>query len=119
MFVSGQLVAEILGHRLRDQPRHGVGRATRREGHDDGDGPGGIGLRQGPPCGQGDQARRGGGASGEFEKQWIAENKTGGRKKFLAMRESQTNQQIETVGAELRKMMTFLRRNKESGVPEA
>ena len=57
--------------------------------------------------------------SGEFAKQWIAENKTGGRKKFLAMRESQTNQQIETVGAELRKMMTFLRRNKESGVPEA
>jgi ketol-acid reductoisomerase len=57
--------------------------------------------------------------SGEFAKQWIAENKTGERKKFLAMRESQTNQQIETVGAELRKMMTFLRRNKESGVPEA
>jgi ketol-acid reductoisomerase len=57
--------------------------------------------------------------SGEFAKQWIAENKAGGRKKFLAMRESQTNQQIETVGAELRKMMTFLRRNKESGVPEA
>jgi ketol-acid reductoisomerase len=57
--------------------------------------------------------------SGEFAKQWIAENKAGGRKKFLAMRESQTNQQIENVGAELRKMMTFLRRNKESGVPEA
>ncbi|HXE62766.1 MAG TPA: ketol-acid reductoisomerase [Bryobacteraceae bacterium] len=57
--------------------------------------------------------------SGEFAKQWIAENKEGGRKKFLAMREAQTNQQIETVGAELRKMMTFLRRNKESGVPEA
>ncbi|HVW07095.1 MAG TPA: ketol-acid reductoisomerase [Bryobacteraceae bacterium] len=57
--------------------------------------------------------------SGEFAKQWIAENKTGGRKKFLAMRESQTNQQIETVGAELRRMMPFLKRNKEAGVPQS
>ena len=36
--------------------------------------------------------------SGEFAKQWIAENKAGGRKKFLAMRESQHGQQIETGG---------------------
>lgn len=57
--------------------------------------------------------------SGEFAKQWIAENKTGGRKKFLAMRETQQNQQIETVGAELRKMMPFLKRNKEAGVPQS
>jgi ketol-acid reductoisomerase len=57
--------------------------------------------------------------SGEFAKQWIAENKTGGRKKFLAMREAQQNQQIETVGAELRKMMPFLKRNKEAGVPQS
>jgi ketol-acid reductoisomerase len=54
--------------------------------------------------------------SGEFAKQWIAENKAGGRKKFLAMRESQQGQQIETVGAELRKMMPFLRKAKEAGV---
>ena len=54
--------------------------------------------------------------SGEFAKQWIAENKTGGRKKFLAMRESQQGQQIEQVGAELRKMMTFLKKSKEAGV---
>jgi len=54
--------------------------------------------------------------SGEFAKQWIAENKTGGRKKFLAMRESQQGQQIETVGAELRKMMPFLKKAKEAGV---
>ena len=54
--------------------------------------------------------------SGEFAKQWIAENKTGGRKKFLAMRESQQGQQIETVGAELRKMMPFLKKTKEAGV---
>ncbi len=57
--------------------------------------------------------------SGEFARQWIAENKTGGRKKFLAMRDSQQGQQIEQVGAELRKMMTFLKRNKEAGVPQA
>jgi ketol-acid reductoisomerase len=55
--------------------------------------------------------------SGEFAKQWIAENKTGGRKKFLAMRESQQGQQIERVGAELRKMMPFLKKTKETGVP--
>ncbi len=54
--------------------------------------------------------------SGEFAKQWIAENKTGGRKKFLAMRESQHGSQIEQVGAELRKMMTFLKKTKEAGV---
>jgi ketol-acid reductoisomerase len=54
--------------------------------------------------------------SGEFAKQWIAENKTGGRKKFLAMRDSQQGQQIEQVGAELRKMMPFLKKAKEAGV---
>jgi ketol-acid reductoisomerase len=54
--------------------------------------------------------------SGEFAKQWIAENKTGGRKKFLAMRDAQQGQQIEQVGAELRKMMTFLKKSKEVGV---
>jgi ketol-acid reductoisomerase len=57
--------------------------------------------------------------SGEFARQWIAENKTGGRKKFLAMREAQQGQQIEQVGAELRKMMTFLKKSKETGVPVA
>ena len=55
--------------------------------------------------------------SGEFARQWIAENKEGGRKKFLAMRAEQAEQPIENVGAELRKMMTFLKRNKEVGVP--
>jgi ketol-acid reductoisomerase len=57
--------------------------------------------------------------SGEFARQWIAENKAGGRKKFLAMRDSQQGQQIEQVGAELRKMMTFLKKSKEAGVPQA
>jgi ketol-acid reductoisomerase len=54
--------------------------------------------------------------SGEFAKQWINENKTG-RKNFLAMREAAQNQPIEKVGAELRKMMTFLKKKKEVGVP--
>ena len=46
--------------------------------------------------------------SGEFARNWIAENKAG-RQKFLHMRESQHEQLIETVGAELRAMMTFLK----------
>jgi ketol-acid reductoisomerase len=54
--------------------------------------------------------------SGEFARQWINENKTG-RKKFLAMRESGHNDQIEVVGRELREMMTFLKKKKEVGVP--
>jgi ketol-acid reductoisomerase len=55
--------------------------------------------------------------SGEFAKEWINENKTG-RKNFLKMREGGHDLKIERVGSELRKMMTFLKRNKEEGVPE-
>jgi ketol-acid reductoisomerase len=54
--------------------------------------------------------------TGQFAREWMAENKEGGRKKFLATRAAQENQQIETVGAELRKMMTFLKKKKEAGV---
>ena len=54
--------------------------------------------------------------SGEFAREWIAENKAG-RGKFLAMREGQQTQLIETVGAELRSMMPFLKKKKEVGVP--
>ena len=50
--------------------------------------------------------------SGEFARQWIAENRSG-RKNFLAMREAARNQPIEKVGAELRQMMTFLKKKKE------
>jgi ketol-acid reductoisomerase len=56
--------------------------------------------------------------SGEFAKQWIDENKSG-RHNFLHMRDAQQGQLIETVGAELRGMMTFLKRRKEQGVPQA
>jgi ketol-acid reductoisomerase len=54
--------------------------------------------------------------SGEFAKQWIEENRSG-RKNFLAMREAAKNQPVETVGRELREMMTFLKKRKEVGVP--
>ena len=54
--------------------------------------------------------------TGQFAREWMAENKEGGRKKFLAMRAAQADQPIETVGAELRKMMTFLKKKKEAGV---
>ncbi len=56
--------------------------------------------------------------SGAFAKEWIGENKAG-RQKFLAMRAAQADQPVENVGRELRKMMTFLKRNKEVGVPVA
>src|SRR5271165_28096 len=55
--------------------------------------------------------------SGEFARQWMEENRTG-RKNFLRMREAQHDQKIEVVGAELRKMMTFLKKKKEVGVPQ-
>jgi ketol-acid reductoisomerase len=55
--------------------------------------------------------------SGQFAREWIAENKTG-RHKFLAMREAAHDQPIERVGRELREMMTFLKKRKETGVPQ-
>jgi ketol-acid reductoisomerase len=55
--------------------------------------------------------------SGEFARTWLNENRTG-RKKFLAMREEAKDQPIEKVGAELRSMMTFLKKRKEAGVPQ-
>ena len=54
--------------------------------------------------------------SGQFAREWIAENKTG-RHKFNAYREAAANSEIEKVGAELRSMMTFLKKKKEAGVP--
>jgi ketol-acid reductoisomerase len=55
--------------------------------------------------------------SGQFAQEWMNENRTG-RRKFLAMREAGRDQKLETVGAELREMMTFLKRRKEAGVPQ-
>ena len=55
--------------------------------------------------------------SGQFARDWMNENKTG-RGNFLAMREAAQTQPIETVGKELREMMTFLKKKKEIGVPQ-
>src|SRR5579862_316639 len=54
--------------------------------------------------------------AGEFARQWIDENKNG-RKNFPGMREEAQKQPIEKVGAELREMMTFLKKRKGVGVP--
>jgi ketol-acid reductoisomerase len=55
--------------------------------------------------------------SGEFASAWLDENRTG-RKNFLKMRQAAQDQPIERVGADLRSMMTFLKKRKEAGVPE-
>ena len=54
---------------------------------------------------------------GEFAREWIGENKSG-RHNFLKMRETSRTSQLETVGRELREMMTFLKKKKEAGVPQ-
>jgi len=54
--------------------------------------------------------------SGQFARDWMAENKAG-RSQFLAMRKEAQDQPIEKVGSELREMMTFLKKRKEAGVP--
>jgi ketol-acid reductoisomerase len=56
--------------------------------------------------------------SGQFARDWMAENKAG-RQKFLDMRKEAADQPIEKVGAELRAMMPFLKKKKEAGVPAA
>ncbi|MFZ5985774.1 MAG: ketol-acid reductoisomerase [Bacillota bacterium] len=48
--------------------------------------------------------------SGKFASNWISENKSGGRANFLAMRRNETEHQVEKVGAELRKMMSWLKK---------
>jgi ketol-acid reductoisomerase len=55
--------------------------------------------------------------SGEFARTWLAENRSG-RRSFLASREAAKDQPVEKVGAELRSMMTFLKKRKEAGVPQ-
>jgi len=55
--------------------------------------------------------------SGQFAREWIAENKKG-RHKFDAMRAQGASLSVETVGKELREMMPFLKKRKEAGVPQ-
>jgi len=49
--------------------------------------------------------------SGEFAREWINENKTG-CKKFNALRESEKKLQVEEVGANLRGMMSWIKKDK-------
>jgi len=53
---------------------------------------------------------------GTFAQEWIAENEAG-RERFLAMRSEAQGSQVETVGAELRKMMPWLRKGRPVPVP--
>ena len=48
--------------------------------------------------------------SGEFASKWIAENKAGGRARFLASRRKEAEHELEIVGAKLRKMMSWLKK---------
>lgn len=47
---------------------------------------------------------------GTFASRWIMENKAGGRAEFLATRLSESEHQLEKVGTELRKMMSWLKK---------
>lgn len=48
--------------------------------------------------------------NGKFASNWISENNSGGRANFLAMRAIETEHQVEKVGVELRKMMSWLKK---------
>ena len=48
--------------------------------------------------------------NGSFASRWIAENKAGGKAEFLSMRRREAANQLEMVGTELRKMMSWLKK---------
>lgn len=48
--------------------------------------------------------------NGTFASKWISENKSGGKAEFLSMRRNESEHQLEVVGAELRKMMSWLKK---------
>jgi len=48
--------------------------------------------------------------SGTFASKWITENRAGGRAEFLATRRREAEHPVEKVGAELRKMMSWLKK---------
>ena len=50
--------------------------------------------------------------SGKFASNWIAENKAGGKANFLAMRKNESEHLVEKVGAQLRSMMSWLKKGK-------
>lgn len=47
---------------------------------------------------------------GEFASEWVAENRAGRRAKFLATRRVEASHPLETVGANLRNMMSWLKK---------
>ena len=47
---------------------------------------------------------------GEFAKEFIMENRAGGRAHFLAMRRTNADHQVEEVGSKLRGMMSWLKK---------
>ena len=51
--------------------------------------------------------------NGSFASEWVAENRAGGRANFLAQRRLHADMQIETVGKELRSMMSWLPKVRE------
>ena len=55
--------------------------------------------------------------SGEFAREWINENKTGA-KKFNTLRESEKKHQVEEVGANLRGMMSWIKKDKNEAAPK-
>jgi len=55
---------------------------------------------------------------GSFAKEWIGENEAG-RERFLQMRHEAETNQLETVGSELRGMMTWLRQGKPAAATPA
>lgn len=55
---------------------------------------------------------------GSFAKEWLGENEAG-REKFLRMRHEAETNQLEEVGGELRKMMTWLKQGKPSAATQA
>jgi ketol-acid reductoisomerase len=52
---------------------------------------------------------------GSFAQEWLAENEAG-RERFLSMRESAQGSNVEQVGAELRKMMPWLKKGRPAEV---
>jgi ketol-acid reductoisomerase len=48
--------------------------------------------------------------NGSFASEWIAENRAGGKARLLTTRQKEAEHQLETVGAELRKMMSWLKK---------
>lgn len=48
--------------------------------------------------------------NGTFASRWISENKSGGKAEFLSMRRRESEHQLEIVGTELRKMMSWLKK---------